>query len=156
MRLKFTVLMFWTWCLFQSRRSYYQGDYEGSRRLGRIALRVSVASIIIGLLIIAISCIVHFTTVRQTSNPHWESLCWTHLSLCCRWNIRGDQLIISPGDRRPLMFTCVDTLLLRLFSALAIKEGTFLLFYWGIFMIHKENSGNSISIWWNITFILCF
>ncbi|XP_024125384.1 transmembrane protein 233 [Oryzias melastigma] len=47
-----------------SRRSYYQGDYEGSRRLGRIALRVSVASIIIGLLIIAISCIVHFTTME--------------------------------------------------------------------------------------------
>ncbi|XP_037304238.1 transmembrane protein 233 [Pungitius pungitius] len=45
-----------------SRSSYYQGDYDGSRRLGRNALYVAVASIIIGLLIIAISCIVHFTT----------------------------------------------------------------------------------------------
>ncbi|XP_072239288.1 transmembrane protein 233 [Leuresthes tenuis] len=46
-----------------SRSSYYQGDYDGSRRLGRNALYVAVASIIIGLLIIAISCIVHFTTM---------------------------------------------------------------------------------------------
>ncbi|XP_069475808.1 transmembrane protein 233 [Ambystoma mexicanum] len=42
--------------------SYNQGDIEGSRRLGRNALWVSVASIIIGLLIIAIYCTVHFTT----------------------------------------------------------------------------------------------
>ncbi|XP_070705766.1 transmembrane protein 233-like [Pempheris klunzingeri] len=47
-----------------SRNSYYQGDYDGSRRLGRSALYVAVASIIIGLLIIAISCIVHFTTME--------------------------------------------------------------------------------------------
>ncbi|XP_017278350.1 transmembrane protein 233 [Kryptolebias marmoratus] len=47
-----------------SRKSYYQGDYDGSRRLGRNALYVSVASIIIGLLIIAVTCIVHFTTVE--------------------------------------------------------------------------------------------
>uniref|UniRef100_A0A3P9LZG9 Transmembrane protein 233 n=1 Tax=Oryzias latipes TaxID=8090 RepID=A0A3P9LZG9_ORYLA len=46
-----------------SRKSYYQGDYEGSRRLGRNALYVSVASIIIGLLVIAITCTVHFTTM---------------------------------------------------------------------------------------------
>ncbi|XP_042338505.1 transmembrane protein 233-like [Plectropomus leopardus] len=46
-----------------SRNSYYQGDYDGSRRLGRNALYVAVASIIIGLLIIAIFCIVHFTTM---------------------------------------------------------------------------------------------
>ncbi|RVE72957.1 hypothetical protein OJAV_G00044030 [Oryzias javanicus] len=51
------------YCLM-SRRSYYQGDYEGSRRLGRNALCVSVASIIIGLLIIAITCIVHFTRME--------------------------------------------------------------------------------------------
>lgn len=50
----------------QSRSSYYRGDYDGSRRLGRNALYVAVASIIIGFLIIAISCIVHFTTVRPT------------------------------------------------------------------------------------------
>ncbi|XP_038553582.1 transmembrane protein 233-like [Micropterus salmoides] len=47
-----------------SRNSYYRGDYDGSRRLGRSALYVAVASIIIGLLIIAISCIVHFTTLE--------------------------------------------------------------------------------------------
>ncbi|XP_049428548.1 transmembrane protein 233-like [Epinephelus fuscoguttatus] len=46
-----------------SRNSYYQGDYDGSRRLGRNALYVAVASIIIGLVIIAVSCIVHFTTM---------------------------------------------------------------------------------------------
>ncbi|XP_031133115.1 transmembrane protein 233-like [Sander lucioperca] len=46
-----------------SRNSYAYGDYDGSRRLGRNALYVAVASIIIGLLIIAISCIVHFTTM---------------------------------------------------------------------------------------------
>lgn len=50
----------------QSRNSYYQGDYDGSMRLGKNALYVAVASIIIGLLIIAITCIVHFTTVRHT------------------------------------------------------------------------------------------
>ncbi|XP_075754252.1 transmembrane protein 233 [Pelodiscus sinensis] len=42
--------------------SYSQGDIEGSRRLGRNALWVAVASIIIGLLIIGIYCVVHFTT----------------------------------------------------------------------------------------------
>ncbi|CAI5688434.1 unnamed protein product [Oreochromis niloticus] len=47
-----------------SRNSYYRGDYDGSRRLGRNALYVAIASVIIGLLIIAISCTVHFTTVR--------------------------------------------------------------------------------------------
>ncbi|KAK2862398.1 hypothetical protein Q5P01_001931 [Channa striata] len=47
-----------------SRNSYYHGDYDGSRRLGRNALYVAVASIIIGLLIIAITCIVHFTTME--------------------------------------------------------------------------------------------
>lgn len=51
--------------LSQSRNSYYRGDYDGSRRLGRNALYVAIASVIIGLLIIAISCTVHFTTVRQ-------------------------------------------------------------------------------------------
>ncbi|XP_029358118.1 transmembrane protein 233 isoform X2 [Echeneis naucrates] len=47
-----------------SRKSYYQGDYDGSRRLGRNALYVAIASIIIGLVIIAITCIVHFTTAN--------------------------------------------------------------------------------------------
>ncbi|XP_053724677.1 transmembrane protein 233 [Synchiropus splendidus] len=46
-----------------SRRSYDNGDYDGSRRLGKNALYVAVASIIIGLLVIALSCIVHFSTV---------------------------------------------------------------------------------------------
>ncbi|KAM9362219.1 transmembrane protein 233-like [Symphorus nematophorus] len=55
-----------------SRNSYYYGDYDGSRRLGRNALYVAVASIIIGLLIIAITCIVHFTTVRLTLRTGWS------------------------------------------------------------------------------------
>ncbi|XP_050780116.1 transmembrane protein 233 [Gopherus flavomarginatus] len=42
--------------------SYTRGDIEGSRRLGRNALWVAVASIMIGLLIIGIYCAVHFTT----------------------------------------------------------------------------------------------
>ncbi|XP_026540402.1 transmembrane protein 233 [Pseudonaja textilis] len=42
--------------------SYNQGDIEGSRRLGHTALLVAIASILIGLLMIAILCIVHYTT----------------------------------------------------------------------------------------------
>ncbi|XP_063310675.1 transmembrane protein 233 [Pelobates fuscus] len=42
--------------------SYNDGDIEGSRRLGRNALYVAIASIIIGLLVIATYCVVHFTT----------------------------------------------------------------------------------------------
>ncbi|KAM6317761.1 transmembrane protein 233 [Podargus strigoides] len=42
--------------------SYNQGDIEGSKRLGRNALWVAVASIIIGLFIIGIYFVVHFTT----------------------------------------------------------------------------------------------
>ncbi|KAG8455783.1 hypothetical protein GDO86_001831 [Hymenochirus boettgeri] len=42
--------------------SYNDGDIEGSQRLGRNALYVSIASIIIGLLVIATYCVVHFTT----------------------------------------------------------------------------------------------
>ncbi|XP_051953271.1 transmembrane protein 233-like [Xyrauchen texanus] len=47
-----------------SRNSYDQGDYEGSRHLGKMALYLSIASIIIGLLIITIFCAVHFTTKK--------------------------------------------------------------------------------------------
>ncbi|NWV03542.1 TM233 protein, partial [Ptilonorhynchus violaceus] len=42
--------------------SYNQGDIEGSKRLGRNALWVAVASIIIGLIFIGIYFAVHFTT----------------------------------------------------------------------------------------------
>lgn len=49
----------------QALNSYNQGDIEGSRRLGRNALWVAVASIIIGLVIIGIYCVVHFTTVSK-------------------------------------------------------------------------------------------
>lgn len=52
-----------------------RGDYDGSRRLGRMALYVAVASIIIGLLIIAITCIVHFTTVRADGGWRGTSDC---------------------------------------------------------------------------------
>ncbi|KAJ7423717.1 5'-AMP-activated protein kinase subunit beta-1 [Willisornis vidua] len=48
--------------------SYNQGDIEGSKRLGRNALRVAVASIIIGLVIIGIYCVVHFTTFQDKVN----------------------------------------------------------------------------------------
>ncbi|XP_055261185.1 transmembrane protein 233 isoform X2 [Moschus berezovskii] len=44
-----------------AQNSYEDGDIEGSKRLGRNAKWVAVASIIIGLLVIAISCAVHFT-----------------------------------------------------------------------------------------------
>ncbi|XP_070806891.1 transmembrane protein 233 [Pituophis catenifer annectens] len=42
--------------------SYNQGDIEGSRRLGHTALVVAIASILIGALMIAVLCIVHYTT----------------------------------------------------------------------------------------------
>ncbi|KAI1232967.1 transmembrane protein 233, partial [Lamprotornis superbus] len=48
--------------------SYNQGDIEGSKRLGRNALWVAVASIIIGLVIIGIYCVVHFTTLHRLSD----------------------------------------------------------------------------------------
>uniref|UniRef100_A0A8B9MZD1 Transmembrane protein 233 n=1 Tax=Accipiter nisus TaxID=211598 RepID=A0A8B9MZD1_9AVES len=48
--------------------SYNQGDIEGSKRLGRNALWVAVASIIIGLVIIGIYCVVHFTTVSKINS----------------------------------------------------------------------------------------
>ncbi|XP_052024377.1 transmembrane protein 233 isoform X1 [Apodemus sylvaticus] len=44
-----------------SLNSYNDGDYEGARRLGRNAKWVAIASIIIGLVIIGVSCVVHFT-----------------------------------------------------------------------------------------------
>uniref|UniRef100_A0A8D2B8L8 Transmembrane protein 233 n=1 Tax=Sciurus vulgaris TaxID=55149 RepID=A0A8D2B8L8_SCIVU len=43
-----------------SLNSYNDGDLEGARRLGRNAKWVAIASILIGLLIIGISCVVHF------------------------------------------------------------------------------------------------
>ncbi|NXO05842.1 TM233 protein, partial [Oriolus oriolus] len=45
-----------------AQKSYNQGDVEGSKRLGRNALWVAVASIIIGLVFIGIYYVVHFTT----------------------------------------------------------------------------------------------
>ncbi|XP_037106988.1 transmembrane protein 233 [Syngnathus acus] len=48
-----------------SRNSYYNGDYDGSRRLGKNALYVAIASIIIGLLVITIICTVHFTSMNH-------------------------------------------------------------------------------------------
>ncbi|XP_006970881.1 transmembrane protein 233 [Peromyscus maniculatus bairdii] len=44
-----------------SQNSYNDGDYEGARRLGRNAKWVGIASIIIGLVIIGVSCVVHFS-----------------------------------------------------------------------------------------------
>ncbi|NXY48660.1 TM233 protein, partial [Ceuthmochares aereus] len=45
--------------------SYNQGDIEGSKRLGRNALWVAIASILIGLAVIGLLCLVHFTTVSK-------------------------------------------------------------------------------------------
>ncbi|XP_078410071.1 transmembrane protein 233-like isoform X2 [Cetorhinus maximus] len=42
-------------------RSYNEGDIDGGKKLAHIAMLVAIAAIIIGLLIIAISCVVHFT-----------------------------------------------------------------------------------------------
>lgn len=57
----------------QALNSYNQGDIEGSKRLGRNALWVAVASIIIGL-IIGIYCVVHFTTVSKGPQPSLQGL----------------------------------------------------------------------------------
>ncbi|XP_055002553.1 transmembrane protein 233 [Sorex araneus] len=43
-----------------SLNSYNNGDVEGSRQLGRNAKWIAIASIIIGLFIIGVSCVVHF------------------------------------------------------------------------------------------------
>ncbi|XP_069792269.1 trafficking regulator of GLUT4 1-like [Narcine bancroftii] len=43
-------------------RSYNEGDTDGGRKLGHIATLVAIAAIIAGLVVIAISCIVHFST----------------------------------------------------------------------------------------------
>uniref|UniRef100_A0A8B9H4M0 Transmembrane protein 233 n=1 Tax=Astyanax mexicanus TaxID=7994 RepID=A0A8B9H4M0_ASTMX len=45
-----------------SQSSYDNEDYDGSQRLGRKALHMGIASLIIGLLIITVFSIVHFTT----------------------------------------------------------------------------------------------
>ncbi|KAK7944362.1 hypothetical protein WMY93_000090 [Mugilogobius chulae] len=43
-----------------SRRSHEQGDFSGSRRLGRCALVVGVASVLIGMSILVVSVCVHY------------------------------------------------------------------------------------------------
>ncbi|XP_026877819.2 transmembrane protein 233 isoform X2 [Electrophorus electricus] len=48
--------------VFSLMKSYDNEDYDGSQRLGRVALYIAIASIIIGLLIITVFCVVHFTT----------------------------------------------------------------------------------------------
>ncbi|XP_069922088.1 transmembrane protein 233 isoform X2 [Oryctolagus cuniculus] len=59
-----------------SQNSYNEGDLEGARRLGRNAKWVAIASIVIGLLIIGISCAVHFTrkTLASSGDPGTNSL----------------------------------------------------------------------------------
>ncbi|XP_072443304.1 transmembrane protein 233-like isoform X2 [Chiloscyllium punctatum] len=42
-------------------RSYNEGDIDGAKKLAHMATLVAIAAIIIGLLIIAVSCIVHFS-----------------------------------------------------------------------------------------------
>uniref|UniRef100_A0A8C5X5P3 Transmembrane protein 233 n=1 Tax=Malurus cyaneus samueli TaxID=2593467 RepID=A0A8C5X5P3_9PASS len=53
--------------ILSALNSYNQGDIEGSKRLGRNALWVAVASILIGL-VVGIYCAVHFTTVSKRSH----------------------------------------------------------------------------------------
>ncbi|XP_016361175.1 transmembrane protein 233-like [Sinocyclocheilus anshuiensis] len=45
-----------------SQSSYDAEDYEGAQRLGRKALHMGIASLVIGLVIITVFCVVHFTT----------------------------------------------------------------------------------------------
>ncbi|XP_062038261.1 transmembrane protein 233 isoform X4 [Lepus europaeus] len=56
-----------------SQNSYNEGDLEGARRLGRNAKWVAIASIVIGLLIIGISCAVHFTRKAGVMSQDPES-----------------------------------------------------------------------------------
>ncbi|XP_067861725.1 transmembrane protein 233 [Heptranchias perlo] len=42
--------------------SYNAGDIDGAKKLGHIAVLVAIGAIIAGLLVIAIFCIVHFST----------------------------------------------------------------------------------------------
>ncbi|XP_034152559.1 transmembrane protein 233 [Esox lucius] len=44
-----------------SQTSYDEEDYEGSKRLGRKALHMAIVSMVIGLLIILIFSVLHFT-----------------------------------------------------------------------------------------------
>ncbi|XP_029916528.1 transmembrane protein 233-like [Myripristis murdjan] len=46
-----------------SQNSYNEEDYEGSQRLGRKALHMGIASFIIGLIVITVYSVLHFTTV---------------------------------------------------------------------------------------------
>ncbi|XP_028270596.1 transmembrane protein 233-like [Parambassis ranga] len=45
-----------------AQRSYDEQDYDGSKRLGRKALHLGIVSFVIGLVIITVYTIVHFTT----------------------------------------------------------------------------------------------
>ncbi|KAG5272972.1 hypothetical protein AALO_G00171300 [Alosa alosa] len=47
-----------------SRKSYELGDYEGSKRLGKQALHVAIASLIIGIIIIIIFFVVQFALIE--------------------------------------------------------------------------------------------
>ncbi len=54
--------------LIQSQSSYDSEDYEGAQRLGRKALHMGIASFVIGLVIITVFSVVHFTTVLICTN----------------------------------------------------------------------------------------
>ncbi|XP_012681677.1 transmembrane protein 233 [Clupea harengus] len=45
-----------------AQSSYDEEDYDGAQRLGRKAFHMGIASMVIGIVIIIISTIVHFTT----------------------------------------------------------------------------------------------
>lgn len=70
---------YYFFCVIQSQSSYDAEDYEGAQRLGRKALHMGIASLVIGLLIIMVFCIVHFTTVLICTKP--DSYFWVHCKL---------------------------------------------------------------------------
>ncbi|KAM9360607.1 transmembrane protein 233 [Symphorus nematophorus] len=45
-----------------AQKSYDEEDYDGSKRLGRKALHMAIVSFVIGLVIITVYTVLHFTT----------------------------------------------------------------------------------------------
>ncbi|GAB1290072.1 Transmembrane protein 233 [Apodemus speciosus] len=93
-----------------SLNSYNDGDYEGARRLGRNAKWVAIASIIIGLVIIGVSCVVHFTRKRLRNGSQLGSSAdrpplhtlrnWSSILDCEIFSSRTLQRRV-PGKRTP-------------------------------------------------------
>ncbi|KAG7241395.1 hypothetical protein INR49_025595 [Caranx melampygus] len=58
-----------------AQKSYDEQDYDGSMRLGRKALHMGIVSFLIGLVIVTVYIIVHFTMVQMhhIHDPHFNS-----------------------------------------------------------------------------------